>query len=44
MKIMLLTALLRDATLSLHGPEVRLGLPQALLIIGLAVLLVALAG
>jgi hypothetical protein len=41
---MLLSTVFRDATFSLHGPEVPFGLPQALLVIGLAVLLLILTG
>jgi hypothetical protein len=44
MTTMLLSAVLRDATLSLHGPEVPFGLTQALLVVGLAVLLLILTG
>jgi hypothetical protein len=41
---MLLSTVLRDATFSLHGPEVPFDLPQALLVIGLAILLLILTG
>jgi hypothetical protein len=41
---MLLSTVIRDGTLSLHGPEVPFGLPQALLVIGLAVLFLILTG
>jgi hypothetical protein len=40
----LLSTMLRDGTLSLHGPEVPFNLPQALLVIGLAILLLILTG
>jgi hypothetical protein len=40
----LLSTVLRDGTLSLHGPEVPFDLPQTLLVIGLAILLLILAG
>jgi hypothetical protein len=34
----------RDGTISLHGPEVPFDLPQALFVIGLALLLLILTG
>jgi hypothetical protein len=40
----LLSTVLRDGTISLHGPEVPFDLPQALLVIGLAILLLILTG
>jgi hypothetical protein len=40
----LLSTVLRDGTLSLHGPEVPFDLPQALLVIGLVILLLILTG
>jgi hypothetical protein len=40
----LLSTVLRDGTISLHGPEVPFDLPQALLVIGLVILLLILTG
>jgi hypothetical protein len=42
--MLMLSAVLRDAIMSLHGPEVPFGLPQALLVLGILVLILVLAG
>jgi hypothetical protein len=44
MTTMLLSTVFRDGTISLHGPEVPFDLPQALFVIGLALLLLILTG